>query len=190
MRTPAASAWLTDADPHFAGLARGVIRHHQDDAWFHETPAFRQLNVQFAIRLRETSPDPTGMRSGFVAHLLVEVLLDASLDQRHPGLLESYYQVLRQIDAQRVQEWVDRTAKVSNPRIREIVPRMIAERFLADYVDDRKLLLRLNQVMRRVRLPELPDETMELFPEAREAVEQHHDQLLGADRSTTSPREA
>jgi hypothetical protein len=41
------------------------------------------------------------------------------------------------------------------------------EWFLSDYLNDRRLLRRLNQVMRRVPLPQLPDATTDWFREVR-----------------------
>jgi hypothetical protein len=49
---------------------------------------------------------------------------------------------------------------------------------LYDYTEDAKLLIRLNQVMRRVRLPQLPDTLAEQFPEARRRVKARRDELL------------
>jgi hypothetical protein len=44
------------------------------------------------------------------------------------------------------------------------------ERFLFDYLDDGKLLFRLNQVMRRVGLPVLPASLADLLAELRRDV--------------------
>ena len=42
-------------------------------------------------------------------------------------------------------------------RLAGMIPLFARERFLSDYADDAKLCYRLNQVMRRVRLPALPE---------------------------------
>ena len=52
------------------------------------------------------------------------------------------------------------------------------ERILWDYLEDAKLLVRLNQVMRRVRLGELPDHFRDVLPPARRLVEGRKDELL------------
>jgi hypothetical protein len=59
------------------------------------------------------------------------------------------------------------------------------ERFLSDYADDGKLLFRLNQVMRRVRLPALPGELSGWLGAARAMVAERKDELL-----SPSPRTA
>ena len=63
-------------------------------------------------------------------------------------------------------------------QISSLLPRFTAERFLYDYLDDAKLLTRLNQVMRRASLPLLPPGIAELFPAMRERVRERRAQLL------------
>jgi hypothetical protein len=63
-------------------------------------------------------------------------------------------------------------------RLALLVPLFCRERFLWDYLDDGKLLVRLNQVMRRVRLPLLPEALVDLFPMARKAVQSRTEELL------------
>ena len=52
------------------------------------------------------------------------------------------------------------------------------ERILWDYGQDDKLLLRMNQVMRRVGFPPLPEGVQELLPAARQLVRRRQHELL------------
>ena len=47
-----------------------------------------------------------------------------------------------------------------------------------DYLDDGKLLTRLNHVMRRVGLPQLPPNFIELIPFIRQRVRERSTELL------------
>ncbi len=67
-----------------AHIARGIVEHHRDDAWFHETPAFHELSWQFTSRVKEILPEDEGFRPSFLGHILVEILLDAELIRRAP----------------------------------------------------------------------------------------------------------
>ncbi|MCH8922518.1 MAG: hypothetical protein IIA67_05150 [Planctomycetes bacterium] len=58
------------------------------------------------------------------------------------------------------------------------IGRFSAEWFLYDYAEDAKLLVRLNQVMRRVKLPLLPESFVEMLPDTRRAVDERVDELL------------
>ena len=59
-----------------------------------------------------------------------------------------------------------------------LIPRFSAERFLYDYAEDGKLWKRLNAVMRRVKLPELPPELIDVLAIARQWVRPRVDELL------------
>ena len=58
------------------------------------------------------------------------------------------------------------------------VPRFLHERFLYDYLEDVKLLFRLNQVMRRVGLPRLEDSFLTLLPDLRKSIAENASGLL------------
>jgi hypothetical protein len=59
-----------------------------------------------------------------------------------------------------------------------IIDRFRLVRFLYDYVDDDRLTFRLNQVMRRVGLSELPASFAAVLPPTRRLVHRHAAELL------------
>jgi len=167
-----------DDDPRLAAIARGVMRHHADDAWFHETQAFVELSLEFTVQIRDLlAPDP-GFRPSFLGHILVELLLDASLIVEEPSRLEAYYRAVEEVDAQLVQAAVARMAPRPADRLGRFVALFSEHRFLWDYLDDGKLCFRLNQVLARVKLPPLPDDFCRLLPDARRQVESRREELL------------
>ncbi|HEY2840371.1 MAG TPA: hypothetical protein VGJ26_14540 [Pirellulales bacterium] len=192
VRAVHAAPLLDDADPRTARLARGIAQHHFDDGWFHQTAVFAELSWGFAARLRDVlEPDP-GMRPSFLGHILVEILLDAVLIEAEPDRLRGYYAAMATVDAAHVQEVVNQAARnrpatrTDSPvatRLAEFLPLFVREGFLWDYADDGKLCYRLNQVMRRVRLPVLGEGLMAFLPEARRAVLERQQELLTPDAS-------
>lgn len=179
VRKVRAADFLEHGDPYLARLAQGVCSHHDDDYHFHGTAAFAQLNWQFAAEIRDRTADTTGLRPTFVGHVLVEVLLDTELASRAPGLLDAYYRALGQLDLERLEWAVNELAPRPVEKLGWFVERFLAEKFLYDYAEDAKLLFRLNQVMRRVNLPPLPDVVADFFPRARAAVAEQLAQLIG-----------
>lgn len=180
-RSKHAARWLDDPDPVLAGVVRGVIAHHHDDAWFHQTRAFAELSLQLTLDVRQMLPEDGGFRHSFLGHILVEILLDAALVERDPSRLDAYYERLNKLDPVVVAEAVHRVT----PRRAEHLSRMISlfcrDRFLYDYLDDMKLLQRLNRVMRRVQLPELPSSMLGFLTEARQPVRERSRELLDGD---------
>lgn len=159
-------------------LALGVTQHHQDDDWFHRTRAFAELSLQFAVTIRDALPVDDGMRPSFLGHILVELLLDDCLAQDDGRVLQTYYQTLQAIDAEQVASFVQLATGKEPGKLAYLIPRFLEVRFLYDYADNAKLLYRLNQVMGRVGLAEIPDAMLDLLPQLRSDVRQRQDELL------------
>jgi len=169
---------LCDSGANTAAVARGILQHHDDDRWFHRSRAFTELSLQLTVVVRDVLAGDEGFRPSFLGHILVEILLDSILIDENPEQLDRYYDVLSNVDAAEVAQVVERITGQSVSLLATFIPRFIDERFLPDYLDDGKLLRRLNQVMRRVRLPLLPESFQEIFPAARQRVAARRDELM------------
>ena len=177
-RARLAKPWTADADPQLAAVAAGVVRHHEDDDWFHRTRAFAELSLTLTVEVRELLAGDPGFRPSFLGHILVAILLDGALITRDVTRLERYYQALESVDPAAVSRAVHRMTTGPVPTLERMIPLFCAERFLYDYLDDAKLLSRLNRVMKRVKLPQLPPVFLTFLPEARRRVYGRCDELL------------
>jgi hypothetical protein len=178
VREKHALAFVGEGCASLADVARGIVRHHQDDAWFHQTRAFAELSLRLTAMARDALPCDEGFRPSFLGHVLVELLLDAALIEAEPGQLERYYQALAVVEPAAVAAAVGRMVGDPPQRLATFVELFCRERFLWDYLDDGKLWVRLNQVMRRVGLAPLPPTFVEALPDARQAVAGQAEQLL------------
>jgi hypothetical protein len=180
VRSKHAAAHLDAPDPRVARVAAGVLQHCQDDAWFHNTRAFAELSMALCGMLRQRLLADEGFRPYFLGHILVEILLDAALIADEPARLEAYYAACESLDSAVVEAAVNQMSPRPTDRLGKLVPLFSRERFLFDYADDAKLLFRLNQVMRRVGLPLLPNDLANWLCEARQLVTARKDDLLAA----------
>jgi hypothetical protein len=171
-----AAEHISHEDEQLAAMARGVMQHHEDDRWFHQTEAFARLSTKFAVELREYVL--VSHQAGFLGHIAVELLLDSVLIEEVPGRLDAYYNALSQLDPVTVESLAQRLLPRPVERLRLLLPRFIAERFLADYADDAALWKRLNHVMRRVGLAPLPESVIDWLGTARTRVHAAADELL------------
>jgi hypothetical protein len=187
--------WLTVADRHVrvrarhvqpllaeggpaAALARGMIQHWADDARFHATRAFVETSLGLAVAARDVLGEEEGLRGGFLGHLLTELLLDAALIAQAPGRLERYDELLEAVDADWTQAAINRVAPRPAQRLAAMIVGFRGQRVLWDYLEDGRLLVRLNQVMRRLGLGELPDRFTAVLPASRQRVEDRKTELL------------
>jgi hypothetical protein len=165
-------------DDVIAEVARGVVQHHHDDRWFHMTRAFNETSLGFTRHIREHFDPTESLLPMFLGHILVELLLDATLIQADPPLLDEYYAALQHVDAERTTNVVRQMTDKDVDLLMVVIRRFVAEPFLQDYLADDTLFFRLNRIMHRVGLPEIPDDFVQWLPEARRIVMERQDDLL------------
>jgi hypothetical protein len=165
-------------NPFIASFARGCIQHHDDDRWFHQTEVFVMLSTAFAVELRDLLDPGLGHQAGFVGHITVELLLDSAIGEREPQALDDYYRTLQSLNAELVEQAANEICKSPVTRLARLLPRFVDARFLADYQDDELLRGRLNGVMQRIGLPQLPPPVTGWLASARLSVRQSADALL------------
>lgn len=178
LRVRAVAPFRSDPVAEAAALARGIVQHLYDDARFHETRAFAECQFAITSLAAARLNGEAGFRPGFLGHLLTEVLLDAALAENRPQDLERFFSQLDGIDPLLVESLVTRFAARPPKHLAAMIEGFRCERIIFDYFDDRRLLVRMNQVMRRVGFPPLPDDFVDLLPRARSLVAARRRDLL------------
>jgi hypothetical protein len=190
VRARQALSAVDDPQPTVAALARGILQHLLDDACFHETRAFAEVSLALTTASRGVLGEEPGLGPSFLGHLLTELLLDAALIAEDPGRLDRYYRLLDGVDAAWVEEVVNRLSPRPTARLATMVCGFRRERILWDYLEDGKLLVRLNQVIRRVGLEALPERFREVLPVARDLVTRRKGDLLAGIPAIAKPHAA
>jgi len=165
-------------DSQTAAVSRGLLQHFRDDSQFHKTRAFVETTLELSAAVRRVLAADSGFRPSFLGHVLIEVLLDWTLAEDHPGGLDAYYRALESVDPGAVQEAVNRMSARTTDRLAPMIFLFCQERILWDYGQDDKLLQRMNQVMRRVGFAQLPEGVQELFPAARQLIRRRQHELM------------
>ena len=168
----------TTLDPLVRQVATGTLQHLHDDDWFHATRGFVEITSQLSRMFRKCLGPDDPMRCGFLGHIVTELILDAALIERRPQQLDRYYERLQEIEPHIVESSVNQMARGATERLKHLIPLFIRERFLYDYATDETLLARLNAVLRRVKLTQLPDAVLAVLAAARQLVQQRIRDLL------------
>ena len=177
-REKRATPFMGDEDPIISSLARGVVQHHQDDFWFHQTSAFTDLNMQFAIEVRELLNGESGFRPGLFGHVVIELMLDGYLQETFPGSLERFYDQVESVDSAQVQSVVNRFMAKQTDGLVRFIDKFKKARYIFDYVENDRLMYRVNRVLERVKLAPFENELDDWLPTARKLVYQRASQLL------------
>ncbi len=159
-------------------IANGIMQHHKDDDRFHRCELFMQLEFELAALFRQHMPDKFDHRPGFLGHIVVELMLDATLAAADKTLLDRFYAAMALVPEQLIEDTVNQIASRSTDRLAWFINRFREEKFLYDYASDDGMFLRLNQVLKRVRLPAMEPAVMSVLPKARDVLSQHSTALL------------
>lgn len=178
LRHRSVAPFVDDSSAEVATVARGVVQHLRDDAHFHATRAFAECQWALTAASRDRLSGDDGFRPGFLGHLLTEVLLDAALAVESPAALLRFFAALDAVDPAQVERAVERFASRTPLHLGAMIDGFRRQRIIFDYLDDSRLMFRLNQVMRRVGLPALPDDFAQLLPEARRLIAARREELL------------
>jgi hypothetical protein len=179
VRSTLAAEWVGHPDPVVSAIARGICQHHADDRWFHVSRAFAELSIDFSARARRALDGDESFRCWFLGHILVELLLDALLIEQDPDHASLYYAAMDRVDPLAVERAITTFTAHDANGLAAFIFLFCRERFLWDYLSDAKLMLRLNQVMRRARLAPLPASLIDLLPGMRADVRERRGQLFG-----------
>jgi hypothetical protein len=178
MRAKNVEPWTRSPDAAAAAVAAGVLQHLRDDGRFHATRAFAETNLQLGAAVREVLGDNLGLVPNLLAHLLVELLLDATLAAEAPERLEAYYSALGQVDFLQLERVVCQIGTQPTVRLAPFARLFLQARILSDYAEDAKLMVRVNQVLRRLGREPVDESLAAIFPRARQIVADRRPELL------------
>ena len=178
VRRNGAEKFLLDEDSLVANLAGGIVQHIDDDRWFHQGERFTKLSMEFSVELRELLVEDPGFRPGFVGHVIIELLLDGFLHKCNPGKLDHFYGLVENSDPEKIQAAVNQMATRPTDKLASYFPIFLREKYLYDYLDDERLLMRMNFVLKRVKLNPMGKEVLNWIPNARKRVDESAAELL------------
>ncbi len=92
--------------------------------------------------------------------------------------MADYYRILDGLDLGVVEVALEQILGRRVEQVGKLIRRFSIERFMYDYLDDRRLLKRLNQIMARVGLAALPNSLLDWLPIARQNIIQYETSLL------------
>lgn len=161
-----------------AELAAGIKQHLDDDHWFHSTQGFLEVTTDLSMMFRKIFANDEYARVGFLGHIVTELLLDGVLIHQNPSLIDQYYEAFNQIDPLEIENATNRMATQKTDQLKRWLVLFHKEGFLRDYLEPQRMLVRLNQVMKRVKLQPLPEETISILTTGREIVENRLHDLL------------
>jgi len=134
-----------------AALRAGVRAHLATDAAFHKAPAFAAAQAQAGESLDGAGFVGVRVRRFFVAHVLVELALDAALLRADPAVADEFYAAFAAADGDAVTRWAEAAVARPLPTLPGVLARFARSRYLLSYGEDAGVAEGLSRVCGRAR---------------------------------------
>lgn len=131
---------------------RGMRRHFQVDGIFHDSTFFRKETSYLSLVLNKRFKAKGLTRSYFIAHLVLELILDRILIRNHDNLLFEFYRQFQKQDISHLVLLTEKAAKTQLPGYEDFLRRFTESQFMYRYVDMRYLLQVIRTLCRKVRI--------------------------------------
>ena len=138
-------------------LADGVRQHIETDNAFHSAAAFKALVADAGGRIAGAAWRIVPHRRFFIAHVLVELALDAYLLHTEPCIADDLYATLRVAVAEGLVARAESLAERALPNLAPMLERFLATEYLRDYGTDAGLARAVRRVCARANLPNFAD---------------------------------
>jgi len=134
-----------------AALRAGVLVHLATDAAFHKTPAFAGAQAEVGRLLDQAAFQGIRVRRFFLAHILVELALDAVILRSDPTVADDFYTSFAAADRAHVTRWTETVVGQPLPDLPAVLTRFARSRYLYSYGEDEDVATGLSRLCARAR---------------------------------------
>lgn len=132
-------------------LIRGLDSHFLVDRVFHSSELFKIETGEISDRLEEWFPDREIHRKYFIAHILLELLMDKVLISKHNGILDRYYaHYVELAPFTELREATEEIIGTELPNYEAFLQRFLEKKYLAHYRSYSHLAYVMERLLRRV----------------------------------------
>ncbi len=157
-----------------SSLQSGVLVHLATDTAFHKTRAFAESQSAVSSLFEQATFEGIRVRRFFLAHVLVELALDAVLVRANSGVADRFYEAFACAESAAVTEWTETVVSRDLPDLPAVLTRFAQSRYLYHYGQDEGVATGLSRLCARarqdtfeggnyVRLLEIVRQTVELL---------------------------
>lgn len=134
-------------------LYKGVYRHFIADKVFHSSPHFTEETLFLSDLLKQQLPADSVHRKPHLAHWMLELILDKVLIQKHPEILDQYYNHFAVVSPfEEIRQITEKITGSSLQNYESYLNKFLLNRYLENYTDWDHIKYVLERIMRRVNI--------------------------------------
>lgn len=163
----------TNGDIHL-DIVAGCAQHILSDKQFHASPFFEQQLQIVKSHMSQTSFTPQLQRKWFIAHILMELMLDRMMCIIFPYKLDEYYNDLMRIEKETICHFFEQNHATHFDLFWQHFEHFRSVQYIRYYVDNNKLVYSLSRIMQRVGLDAINEIDTDLMMNLIETIEKDY----------------
>lgn len=136
--------------PEHSIFHAGLKRHFQADAIFHSSEFFARETALISAAMHEKMEDANIPRKFFLAHILVELILDRVIMRDHPNIVMNYYHHFDTTSMKSVKETTEFVVGHDLPNYEHFLNKFKENRYLLHYLEWDHIIFVVKLILRRV----------------------------------------
>lgn len=133
-------------------LMAGILKHFELDSIFHQSEFFLKHTTLIRYSLEELEITFLASKQHFLAHILLELIIDKVIIQRESQILENFYNDLDHIDQIKVKAFIKGKDEQFVNGFFEFFERFRTKRYLYSYTSEDAVIFLMNKVLERINL--------------------------------------
>ena len=129
----------------------GIHNHMDMDTFFHRSVFFKNSYEAIRIILNQSISPAMNIRPFFLAHVLVEILLDHLLLLRSSNLALRFYRTIGSVNVTEIVRLLERHFERKLEGLEDLINKFLVTRFLESYIQLDQLIFPVNRMLTRTR---------------------------------------
>ena len=139
-------------------IVTGVVKHNNLDGYFHNSDFFYKYTTAIKEILQKNGVRYPEQRIHFVAHILLELLVDRVIIKKEKLILKEFYSELDQIDWNVLNDFLVKIKLDAVEGFYGYFVKFRRRKYLYKYANNFQVLFITNRILEKVNLPQIVDQ--------------------------------
>lgn len=144
-------------------IMQGCRQHILADSHFHNSDFFKGKCAEIKQILMRNNINSPPFRLFFISHILLELILDKIIIEKHRNIIDKFYSDLEKVDVRVIHSFLNNLTFRPTDGFAEFFQNFASNKYLYDYKDMHFIIHVLNRVLGRARVKQSGEEHYRMF---------------------------
>jgi len=131
-------------------IEEGIARHIDVDAHFHNSDFFKENTLFISDTLKKNEIDSMAKHTYFLAHVILELMIDRLLVKNYPNICEQFYAILNRVEKSNIDLYLNYSNFVQEMNdFSSFFEKFKTSKYIFHYANNENLIFALNKIIER-----------------------------------------